>query len=194
MAHIRQRSRRVPSRGVKVRRWLVAAIVGAAIMATDTAGAQSSSRPELRVGLGTFLTRDRGWNYSEPVEVFAVVSRNIGAVSVEAGGSMLKTFRGFSAPAISPRPATAFHDGFAARLHVRGPNARAGFLNAIVGAELFHNRTDGESRATTVAGTAGVGLSFGPARRGAVDLRYVRFAKPLGSSRGILPLTLSWKL
>lgn len=167
--------------------------VAAVFAATDSASAQSS-RPELRFGLGTFLSRDRGWNYAEQIEVFAGVAQNVGSFNVEAGGSFYKSRRNYVYPAVFPRPARAFHDGFAARLHVRTPSPKTSAVSALVGAELFQNRTDGEARVTTAAGTAGVGLNFGSARRGSLDLRYVRFAKPLGSSRGILPLTLSWRL
>lgn len=174
--------------------WLIPLIIAAATVYAGPAGAQTTIRPELRLGIGTFLSRDRGWNYSEPIELFASVGRNAGSVHVEAGASLFKSFRKFAYPAISPRPPGSYHDGFAARLHARVPSATHSSLSALVGAELVHNRTAGEPRATTAAGTAGIGLNFGPARRGAIDLRYVRFAKPLGSSRGILPLTLAWRL
>lgn len=168
--------------------------VATAIVAADSASAQRSNRPELRFGVGTFLSRDRGWNYAEQIELFAGIAQNVGSFNVEAGGSFYKSRRNVLYPAVFPRPAGAFHDGLAARLHVRTPNARTSTFSAIVGAELFQNRTDGEARVTTAAGAAGVGLNFGSARRGSLDLRYVRFAKPLGSSRGILPLTVSWRL
>ena len=60
--------------------------------------------------------------------------------------------------------------------------------------DLLRYRTADEERGTTVGGTAGLALNFGPAGRGTVDFRYVRFAEPLGSSRGILPLTVGWRL
>jgi hypothetical protein len=169
-------------------------IVASAIVVAASASAQTSNRPELRLGVGTFLSRDGGWNYTEQTEVFAAVAQNIGSFNVEAGGSFFKSYRNFIYPAMVPRPPRAFHDGFAGRLHVRTPNARTSAFSAIVGAEVFQNRTDDEERLTTAAGTAGVGFNFGSGRRGSLDLRYVRFAKPLGSSRGILPLTLSWRL
>jgi hypothetical protein len=172
---------------------LIYVVVAVALVATHSASAQSI-RPELRFGLGTFLSRDRGWNYAEQIEVFAGVAQNVGSFNVEAGGSFYKSFRNAIYPAVYPVPPRAFRDGLAARLHVRTPNARTSTLSAIVGAELFQNRTVGEARVTTAAGTAGVGLNFGSDRRGSLDLRYVRFAKPLGSSRGILPLTVSWRL
>lgn len=158
------------------------------------ADAQGTNRPELRLGVGTFLSRDRGWNYHDQIEVFAAVAQRVGAANVEAGASVFRSFGSYSYPAVSPLPPRAFHDGFAARLYVRVPGATHSALSAIVGAELFQNRTEGEARTTAAGATAGIGFNFGSSRRGALDLRYVRFAKPLGSSRGILPLTIAWRL
>jgi hypothetical protein len=169
-------------------------MVGSAILSAGAANAQETTRPELRLGIGTFLSRDRGWNYGEPIEVFAAVTRRVGSVDVEAGASAFKSFTGFSYPAVSPPYPRAFLDGFAARLHVRAPGSARSALSAIAGAEVYHDLTDPAVRATTAAGAVGIGLSFGPARRGTLDLRYVRFAKPLGSSRGILPLTFAWRI
>lgn len=174
--------------------WFIPIAIVVATVASHAASAQSSNRPELRLGVGTFLSRDRGWNYREQIEVFAAIAKNLGSIDVEAGGSFYRSFGSFAYPAVSPRPPIAFHDGFAGRLHIRTPGARTTALSAIVGTELFYNRTDGQPRATTAAGTAGIGLNFGSHRRGSVDLRYVRFAKKLGSSTGILPLTLTWRL
>jgi hypothetical protein len=174
--------------------WLRGMIVVAAMVCVSAAEAQTT-RPELRLGIGTFLSRDRGWNYHEQIEVFAALAQNAGPVNVEAGASLFKCFCGnLSYPAVSPPYPRPYQDGFAARLHVRTPGPTRSALSALLGAELIHNRTTGEAKVTTAAGTAGVGVNFGPGRRGALDLRYVRFARPLGSSRGILPLTLAWRL
>lgn len=181
------------SRRPRVRGWLVPLVIAAAIVVSDSAGAQSTNGPGLRLGVGAFLSRDRGWNYDQQVEVFGAITNNVGSFSIEAGGSFYKSFGSFSYPAVSPRPSTAFRNGFAGRVQLRTPTAERA-LSAIVGAEVFHNLTDGEPRATTAAGTAGIGVNFGSARRGSLDLRYVRFAKRLGSSSGILPLTLTWRL
>jgi len=156
--------------------------------------AQGTAQHELRLGIGTFLSRDRGWNYGEPVELFAAVVRRSGLIDLEAGASFSKSFARFSKPAVDPAPPSGYLDGFRARVGLRAPTVARSIVSALVGAELVHNRTQGEVRGTTVAATAGVGLNFGPARRGTLDLRYVRFAKLLGSSRGILPLTLAWRL
>jgi len=174
--------------------WLVMLGVLFVTTAPQPADAQPGSGPALRLGVGTFLSRDGGWNYREQVEVLAAITQKVGSVDVEAGGSVYKSFGSFSYPAVFPRPPIAFHDGFAARLHVRTPGARTSALSGIVGVELFHNRTDGQPRTTTAAGSAGIGFNFGSARSGSLDLRYVRFAEKLGSSTGILPLTLTWRL
>ena len=155
--------------------------------------AQPAGNYEFRLGIGTFLTRDRGWNYSEPVELFAALARRSGSIDLEAGASFSKSFADFSKPAVSPPPPSQYRDGFRARVGLRVPSSTRSSLSALVGTELVHNRTDGEV-GTTIATTAGIGLNFGPARRATLDLRYVGFAKRLGSSRGILPLTLAWRL
>jgi hypothetical protein len=156
--------------------------------------AQRPVQPELRLGLGTFLSHDRGWNYGEPIEFFAALTRRTGSVDLEAAASFSKSFAHFSMPAVDPPPPSAYRDGFRARLGLRVPSVTHSIVSALVGAELVHNHTEGATRTSTLAGTAGVGLNFGSERRGTVDLRYVRFAKRLGSSRAILPLTLAWRL
>jgi hypothetical protein len=153
-----------------------------------------AAQGSVRLGIGTFLSHDRGWNYSEPIEFFATVARKTGSVDLEAGAAFSKSFAQFSQPAVDPRAPSAYRDGFHARLGLRAPSTSRSFVSALIGAELFHNRTEGQGRATTVGGSAGLGLNFGSERRGSIDLRYVRFAKRLGSSRGILPLTLAWQL
>lgn len=156
--------------------------------------AQRNDRPEFRVGIGTFLTRDRGWNYDEAIEVFAAFGRNAGSVDLEAAASFSKSFGHFSQPAVSPPYPNPYRDGFRARLGLRLPSKTRSPVSALLGAELVHNRTKPDAPGTTVAGSAGLGLYFGPERRGMIDLRYVRFAKRLGTSRGILPLNISWQL
>lgn len=158
------------------------------------AAAQRTDNTSFRLGIGTFLSRDRGWNYGEPIELFAAVVRKAGSFDVEAGASFSKSFVGFSYPDVYPRAPSAYLDGFRGHLGIRIPDGTHSFISALVGAEFVHNRTEREPRTSTAAAMAGVGLNFGPARRGTLDLRYVSFAKRLGSSRGILPLTLAWRL
>jgi hypothetical protein len=146
------------------------------------------------LGIGTFLSHDRGWNYSEPIEFFAALVRKTGPIDLEAAAVVSKSFAHFSQPAVDPRAPIAYRDGFRARLGLRAPNAMRSAVSALIGTELVYNRTEGEARTTTLAGTAGIGLNFGSARRGTIDFRYTRFAKRLGSSRGILPITLAWQL
>ncbi len=157
------------------------------------ADAQRTDNTSFRLGIGTFLSRDRGWNYGEPIELLAAIVRKTGSFDVEAGASFSKSFVAFSYPDVYPRAPSAYLDGFRARLGIRVPDGTHSLVSALVGAELVHNRTEREPRTSTVAGMAGVGLNFGPARRGTLDLRYVSFAKRLGSTRGILPLTLAWR-
>ena len=156
--------------------------------------AQERGQVEFRVGIGTFLSRDRGWNYGEPIEVFAAVGRSVGSIDLEAAATVSKSFVHFSQPAVDPPPPNAYRDGFRARFGLRLPSEVMSPVSALVGAELVHDRTDSNVRATSVAGSVGLGLYFGPERRGTIDLRYVRFAKRLGSSGGILPITLAWQL
>jgi hypothetical protein len=181
----------------RVRRYrsgLIHLIIWCTALSPITAGAQRTDNTSFRLGIGTFLSRDRGWNYGEPIELFAAVVRTAGSIDVEAGASFSKSFVGFAYPDVYPRTPSAYLDGFRARLGIRVPNGTRSTVSALVGAEFVHNRTEREPRTSTVAGMAGVGLNFGPERRGTLDLQYVSFAKPLGSSRGILPLTLAWRL
>jgi hypothetical protein len=186
----RSRSQRL----VRYRSGLIQLVVASTALSTVSAEAQRVDNTSFRLGIGTFLSRDRGWNYEEPIELFAAVVRKAGSIDVEAGASFSKSFVGVSYPAVYPLAPRAYVDGFRARLGIRVPDGTHSLVSALVGAEFVHNRTEGEARTSTVAGMAGVGLNFGPAKRGTLDLRYVSFAKRLGSSRGILPLTLAWEL
>ena len=85
---------------------------------------------------------------------------------------MSKSFAHFSHPAVDPRAPSAYRDGLRVRLGLRAPNAMRSAVSALIGTELVYNRTEGEARTTTLAGTAGIGLNFGPARRGTIDFRY----------------------
>jgi hypothetical protein len=195
MRSFRRSTRRSRShRFIRYRSGLIHLLVGWTALSPVVADAQSTGNTSFRLGIGTFLSRDRGWNYGDPIELFAAVVRKTGSIDVEAGASISKSFVGFSYPAVSPPEPTAYLDGFRARLGIRIPHATRSLVSALVGAEFVHNRTEFAPRTSTVAGMAGVGLNFGPARRATLDLRYVSFARRLGSSRGILPLTLAWQL
>ena len=173
---------------------LVQVMIASTTFNPSAASAQSANRLQVRLGIGTFLSHDRGWNYGEPIEFLAAVTRRTGSVDLEAGASFSKSFVHFSKPAVSPPPPSAYRDGFRVRLGIRAPAATQLAVSGLIGTELVVNQTDRDTRTATVGGVIGAGLNFGPARRAALDLRYVRFAKKLGSSRGILPLTLSWRL
>jgi hypothetical protein len=183
-----------PHRILRYRAGLIQLVIAWTALSPVAADAQRTDNTSFRLGIGTFLSRDRGWNYGEPIELFAAVARKAASIDVEAGASFSKSFVRFSKPAVYPPAPSAYLDGFRARLGIRVPDASHSLVSALVGAEFVHNRTEGEARTSTVAGMAGIGLNFGPARRGTLDLRYVSFAKRLGSSRGILPLTLAWRL
>ena len=194
MRNLVDRIRKSRSRTVRIRYRVIQLTIAWATLSPFVLAAQRTVQPQLRLGIGTFLSHDRGWNYGEPIEFFAAITKKTGSIDLEAGAAFSKSFAHFSQPAVDPRASSAYRDGFRARLGLRAPSATRSAVSGLVGAELVHNRTEGEVRTTTVAATAGIGLSFGSERRGTIDLRYVRFAKRLGSSRGILPLTLAWQL
>lgn len=172
-------------------------LLGCLVVATDSfspsaVGAQRIARPDVRLGIGTFLTRDRGWNFHDHVEYSAGVARQAGGIDVEAGVSASESYADLVDSPLLPPPPKPYMEGVRVQLGLRAPRRTLSMVSVLVGAELVHNRTDGAPRTTAFAGTGGVGLNFGPKGRGTMDLRYVWFAKRLGSSRGVLPLTLSW--
>lgn len=173
---------------------VVRVVTISALLSPFAANAQGSDRAEFRLGIGTFLSRDRGWNYGEPVQVSTAIARSAGAFDLEGSASFSKSFTDFDSPAVVPRPSTPYRDGFRAGVGVRVPNAAHSTVSVLAGSEIVYNLTEGESRAATIAATAGVGFRFGPGHRGMIDLRYVRFAQRLGSSRGILPVTVTWRM
>ena len=192
MARIHDRCSRRRLR--RLHRLMTQAVFGLAILYSGVANAQRTDRLEVRVGIGTFLSHDRGWNYSEPIEFLVGVARTTGPVNLEAGASFSKSFARFVKPTVIPSPPGPYYDGFRLRLGIRAPSTTLSAISALLGAELIVNQTEGEMRAATLGAVVGAGINFGPARRAAMDLKYVRFAQNLGSSRGILPLTFSWRL
>lgn len=174
--------------------FVIRLVITSTILSPVAANAQRSGHTELQLGIGTFLSRDRGWNYAEPIEISAAMARSAGAFGLEARASFSKSFTHFGYPAVVPRPRVAYRDGVRAGVGVRVPSSERSSVSALAGGEIVYNLTEGEPRAATVAATAGIGLRFGPRKRGMIDLRYVRFAKRLGSSRGFLPLTVAWRL
>jgi hypothetical protein len=173
---------------------VIRVVIASTLLSPVAAKAQGSGHAELQLGIGTFLSRDRGWNYGEPLEVSAAIDRSAGAFGLEARASFSRSFTHIVYPAVVPRPRIAYSDGVRAGVGVRVPSFERSSVSALAGGEIVYNLTEGEPRAATVAATAGIGLRFGPRRRGMIDLRYVRFAKRLGSSRGILPLALAWRV
>lgn len=157
------------------------------------AAAAEAQRPQARIAFGTLLTRDRGWNYHESLEFAGALVNTIGPVDIEAGASLIRSFAEFSSPAGFAGP-VAFRDGFSIRVHFRVPAARDSPLSVLAGAEVVQDRTGDNPRTTTAGAMLGAGWNFGPQHRAALDLRYVAFAKRLGTSRGILALTLGWRL
>ncbi|MGI8617973.1 MAG: hypothetical protein ACR2L6_02645 [Gemmatimonadaceae bacterium] len=157
------------------------------------AAAAEAQRPQVRIGLGTLLTRDRGWNYHESLEFAGALVNSFGPVDLEAGASLIRSFAEFSSPAGFAGP-VGFRDGFSIRMHFRVPAARRAPLSALAGAEVVQDRTEDNPRTTTAGAMLGAGWNFGPQHRAALDLRYVAFARRLGTSRGILGLTLGWRL
>lgn len=154
----------------------------------------AAQRPDARLGFGTLLTRDRGWNYHESYELFGALGRTVGPMDVEAGASVLLSLTGESSTPASGAPAVPFRNGYAGRLHLRLPSATRSSLSVLAGGEIIADRTQGNARTTTAGAMVGAGWNFGSAHRGALDIRYVAFAERLGTSRGFLALTLGWRL
>src|SRR5690242_1674293 len=92
------------------------AAFAAAALFWSNAEAQPSDRFVLRLGVATFLSKDRGWNYSEPVEILAVLVRKTGSVELEAGASISKSFATFAQPDVFPPPPSPYRDGFSLRV------------------------------------------------------------------------------
>lgn len=169
------------------------AAVGGAFSPPDV-GAQGTARPDFRFGIGTFLTRDRGWNFHNHVEFSAGLARQAGGMDVEAGVSISESHADLVDSPILPPPPDPYMEGVRVQLGLRAPSRTQSMVSVLLGTEVVQNRTDGAPRTTAFAGTSGLGINFGPRGRGTMELRYVWFAKRLGSSRGVLPLTVSWVL
>lgn len=142
------------------------------------------------VGLGTFLTRDRGWNYD----------LNLGATAgavwqfsdwVALRGTLTARFSVAPtgpSPWFPPRPQPTT-DGGTFAFHLV---SRPGPLNLYVvgGAEYFEPWWEERVHSGTVAASGGAGLAWGKQRRWKVEGRYSSFARRMGSSRGHLDVAM----
>ncbi len=87
---LRSIRRSLSHRIFRYRSGLIHLVIGLTALSAVTADAQRTDNTSFRLGIGTFLSRDRVWNYGGPIELFAAVVRKAGSIDVEAGASFSK--------------------------------------------------------------------------------------------------------
>lgn len=140
----------------------------------------------LEAHAGTFLTRDRGWNWelnllgrvgfaTEWSTTWRGVAHVTGRVSACPCGH---------APVI-PAPPGSVENGVGLGYDLQARHLDKRFTT-LVGIEWFTAFGEERDRGSTVAGSTGVGWNWGQRRRWGTELRYGVFARRLGTTRGRL--------
>ncbi|MCC6317224.1 MAG: hypothetical protein IT361_05975 [Gemmatimonadaceae bacterium] len=154
----------------------------------NTTPIAAQRRPEVQVG--TFLTRDNGWNWAlnlsgrlglahRLTDGWWGVGYVVGRMSACPCGEV---------PQI-PLPPQSIENGLGAgyEIHRRMLSDR---VTTLLGAEWFHVVQEELATGGTLVGTAGLGWYWGDRRAWGTELRYERFARRLSATRGRLEWTV----
>jgi hypothetical protein len=144
----------------------------------------------VEVQAGTFLTRERGWNFvlnavgrlgiaTEWSPTWRGVGHVTGRVSVCPCGS---------ADFIPPRP-HSIGNGLGVGYDVQGRVFKRR-LTGLVGVEWFRVLGEEHTRGGSLVGTAGAGVNWGSSRQWGTELRYGAYAHRLSATRGRLDWTV----
>ena len=168
----------------------LAGVAAALLIATAPSTVVAQGAPEGRqwvFGLGTFLTRDRGWNYAEGLEVGVAVERDLGArLRLSLGATGLASLEsGGDVPAVFPPFPDGLERAAALRLQVRTKTRGAG-LYAMAGVEALAGDAGNQGRGARTGASVGSGWSWQGAARSAIEGQYVVFNQPFGTTRGLL--------
>ena len=146
-------------------------------------------------GLGTFLRRDRGWNYAEGLELGAALERDLGThVRLSLGATALRSLATGGDITLEDPPSPSGLDHAAAlRLQARTRTRGVG-LYALTGIEIVAGDAGNQGRGVRTAGSVGLGLSVRGAALSALEGQYVRFSQPFGTTRGVLSVRLVHRL
>jgi hypothetical protein len=167
-----------------------AALAAALLLAVAPATLTAQGTPDRQrwvFGVGTFLTRDRGWNYGEGLELGAALERDLGSrLQVSAGVTALTSLRGpGDEVAIYPPYPDGLEHAAALRLQARTQPRGAG-LYALAGLEALAGDAGNQGRGVRAGASVGLGLSWQRAARSAVEGQYTVFDQPFGTTRGLL--------
>ena len=168
------------------------ALAAAEVHAQAAAGSDTAPSRRLAIGGGTFLTRDRGWNYDLGLELGAAVEQDVGSrLSVSAGVAAV------TAPLTAAQGEAAiwppFPDGLehAVALRVQARTRPRGTgLYALAGLEALAGRAGNQGSGLRGGASLGAGATWHRAARWALEGQYVVFNRPMGTTRGLLSARL----
>ena len=137
---------------------------------------------------GTFLTRDRGWNYELGLELGVGIARRMGSrLQLSAGAALLTglgtAFQGREA--IFPPYPEGLRHALALRLEGRTRTAGPG-IYALGGVEALTGTAGVSGSGVRAGASAGLGLTWRRRARSALEGQYVVFDRALGTTRGVL--------
>ena len=158
----------------------------------ETVTAQGSVRPVL--GIGPFLTKDRGWNYERNLAALVGFEVPLGTGQLRLALTGRIGARGNLSYVSQwpPRPGST-ENGVTLAVHARTPPGPAG-VYLVVGPEIF--RAIGErgplpARGSRVAVAGGIGIG---GARWSLESRYAVFQRAIGTTRGHLDLAVLRRL
>lgn len=167
---------------------IILVVLSAAVVSSETAQAQS--KPVVLAGVGSFLTRDRGWNFDGNVAANVGVRRAIGAhvagralISARVGGLGQGSMPSY------PPPPKSISKGVTVGAHLLSAPSVAG-LYALVGADYFQPWGEDQAHGGTAAAVGGAGVALGESRQWALEGRYAAFARSRSATRGHLDVAL----
>lgn len=149
-----------------------------------------AAQQRLEVQVGTFLTRDRGWNWELNLSGRLGLAQRLNADWWGVGyvvGRMSACPCGETTQ-IPPQP-ESIENGLGAgyEIHRRMFSDR---VTALLGAEWFHVVHEELVTGGTLVGTAGIGWYWGKRRAWGTELRFERFARQLSATHGRLEWTV----
>jgi len=176
---------------IRFSRWFTLTCYGAAVggllaVVAPPVGAQRG----LEGQIGTFLTRDDGWNWELNLVGRLGLSKDwsprlrgvahvTGRVSACPCGEMTQI----------PQPPSSAENGVGIGYDLQA-RAMGGHLASLVGVEWFQVLSEDQAQGGTLTGILGLGWYWGVPRHWGTELRYGAFGRRLSATRGCLEWTL----
>jgi hypothetical protein len=168
------------------------ALLAAALLLPAGSDAQEAPAREWVFGGGTFLTRDRGWNFGLGLELGAALERDLGSrLRLRAGATALTaplTALG-GEPAIYPPYPDGLHHALSLGVQLRTRPRGAG-LYVLGGLQAVAGHAGNQGTGVRPGASAGLGLRWHRSAPFDLEGQYLAFDRAFGTTRGVLSVRL----